>query len=34
VGVLLDVDDGFVRRCAAVIEEVSAVIRSKERAWM
>jgi hypothetical protein len=34
VGVLIDVDDGFVRRCAAVIEEVSAVLRSKERVWM
>ncbi len=34
VGVLIDVDDGFVRRCAAVIEEVSAVIRSKEPVWM
>jgi hypothetical protein len=30
VGVLIDVDDGFVRRCAAVIEEVSAVIRSRK----
>ena len=31
VGVLIDVDDGFVRRCAAVIEEASAVIRTKGR---
>jgi hypothetical protein len=31
VGVLVDVDDRFVRRCAALIEEASALIRSEEQ---
>lgn len=30
VDVLVDVDEGFVMRCEALIEEVSALIRSKE----
>jgi hypothetical protein len=30
VGVLVDVDDGFVRRCAALIQEASAIIRLEE----
>jgi hypothetical protein len=34
VGVLIAVDDCFVGRRAAVIEEVSTVIRSKEQGWM
>ena len=30
VGVLIDVDEAFMHRCATLIEEVSAVIRSKD----
>jgi hypothetical protein len=29
VSVLIDVDDQFVRRCAALIQEVSVILRSK-----
>jgi hypothetical protein len=34
VGTLIDVDDQFVRRCAALIQEISGLIRSKESVWI
>jgi hypothetical protein len=33
VGILVDADDQFVRRCAEVIEQASDAIRSQEQAW-
>jgi hypothetical protein len=34
VDTLINVDERFVRRCAALIQEASAVIRSKEDVWI
>ena len=34
IGILIDADDRFVRRCARVIEEASSVIRSNEQIWI
>jgi hypothetical protein len=34
VDILVDVDDRFVRRCAQLIEDASAVIRTHEDAWL
>jgi hypothetical protein len=31
---LINADDQFVSRCAALIQEVSAIIRSKEKSWI
>ena len=33
VPVLIDVDNRFFRRCAALIQEASAIIRWKEQVW-
>jgi hypothetical protein len=34
VDILIDVDDRFVRGCAALIERVSSVLRSNEQVWV
>jgi len=34
VGVLIDVDDKFVRRCAELVEEAADIIRIKEKVWL
>jgi hypothetical protein len=34
VSTLINVDERFVRRCAALIEDVTAVIRSNEQFWI
>jgi hypothetical protein len=31
---LIDADDQFVRRCAALVEEISTFIRSEEKIWI
>jgi hypothetical protein len=34
VDVLIDAGDTFVKRCAALIQDASAIIRSKEQRWI
>jgi hypothetical protein len=34
VDTFIDVDDQFVRRCAALIQEITSFIRSKENVWI
>lgn len=34
VGILIDVDDKFVQRCAELIEEAANIIRVKENVWL
>ena len=34
VDILVDADEALVKRCAQLIEETSAIIRSKDRIWL
>jgi hypothetical protein len=34
VSVLIDANDAFVKRCATLIQEIAAVLRSNEKTWI